>query len=95
MLTLNGITKEFGKGEIILKDINLEVKEGEFVSILGPSGCGKSTLLNIIARINKEYTGTCENKFKKTCVMFQEGGLLPWLNVYENVEFALKDKIKD
>lgn len=91
MLEIKGLKKSFDENErIILEDINLNIEKGEFISILGPSGCGKTTLLNIIAGIEKEFQGEIISEFSKIAVMFQEGGLFPWLNVYQNVEFPLK-----
>jgi ABC-type nitrate/sulfonate/bicarbonate transport system ATPase subunit len=81
----------------ILKNINLEVKKGEFITIVGHSGCGKSTLLKIIAglvnydggRIWRD--GKDDIKPDKDCgVVFQEHRLLPWLKIKDNVSFGLK-----
>ena len=55
-LKVNNLTKNFGNTQV-LKKINLEVSDGEFIVLLGPSGCGKSTLLNIIAGLEKEDEG--------------------------------------
>lgn len=81
----------------VFKDISLDIKAGEFVSLLGPSGCGKSTLLNIVAGLDKPTNGEAfVGKTKITGpgsdrgVVFQEAALMPWLNVIENVTFALK-----
>ena len=83
---------------IVLDSLSLEIKEGEFITIVGTSGCGKSTLLNIIAGIDSSYEGKILidgqplSKSTETdrIVIFQEGALFPWLTVYENVEFGLK-----
>ena len=56
MLKLNGVKKSYD-GVTILNDINLEIEEGEIVSILGPSGCGKTTLLNLILGITEADAG--------------------------------------
>ncbi len=61
IIELNGISKVFRTKEIettALENVNLQVEEGEFVSIMGPSGCGKSTLLNIIGLLDNPTTGT-------------------------------------
>ncbi|MGL5068076.1 MAG: ABC transporter ATP-binding protein [Sarcina sp.] len=92
MLKIKGLTKKFDNRNV-LEDIDLEIKQGDFIAVVGPSGCGKSTLLNIVAGIEKEFEGEYKNDFKKVCVMFQEGGLFPWLTVYENVEFGIKNII--
>lgn len=80
-----------------LEDINLEIREGEFVCLLGPSGCGKSTLLKIIAGFIPPTAGEAYiNETKITGadwhrgVVFQQPALYPWLTVEENVKFGLK-----
>lgn len=85
---------------IALKDINLDVKQGEFISILGPSGCGKSTLLKILGGLEKLSSGTMEYKGgngHELGFVFQDSVLLPWKNVQENAEFPLviKKKLND
>ncbi|OIU69696.1 ABC transporter ATP-binding protein [Rossellomorea aquimaris] len=84
----------------VLKDINLEIDKGEFVSILGPSGCGKSTLLSIVAGLTKSTTGEITvggNPIKKPGkdrgMVFQQAALFPWLNVRDNVTFPLKKEM--
>jgi len=81
----------------VLEDINLEIREGEFVCIVGPSGCGKSTLLNIVAGLERADAGEVWSNGSKVngagtdrVVIFQEAALFPWLNVIKNVEFGLK-----
>ena len=83
----------------MLRDIQLESNEGEFVSIIGHSGCGKSTLLNLIAGLTPVTTGAvllenCEVNAPgpERAVVFQNHSLLPWLTVYENVKLAV-DKV--
>jgi NitT/TauT family transport system ATP-binding protein len=80
-----------------LENINLEVREGEFLCIVGPSGCGKSTLLNMLAGLDHPTSGTVCRDGKEIkgpgtdrIVIFQELGLFPWLTVRENVEFGMK-----
>jgi len=101
-LQLCNLSKSFTRrdGELpILKNIDLEIKEGEFICIVGPSGCGKTTLLNIIAGLEQATQGEVFHKgtsVKHTSperlVIFQDLGLFPWLNVQKNVEFGLKLK---
>ena len=83
----------------VLNGVDLNIKEGEFVTIVGPSGCGKNTLLNIIAALDRPDSGsllirgdiTSSNTFStKGIMIFQEGASFPWLNVQDNVEFGLK-----
>ena len=82
-----------------LSDINLEVRESEFVVIVGPSGCGKSTLLNIIGGLEEATEGEVWLEGKVVCepgadrgMVFQGYSLFPWLTVQKNVEFGLKMK---
>jgi nitrate/nitrite transport system ATP-binding protein len=80
-----------------LRDINLNVKKGEFVTLIGHSGCGKSTLLNLIAGLLTATDGTllCANREiagpgPERAVVFQNHSLLPWLTCYENVYLAVE-----
>jgi nitrate/nitrite transport system ATP-binding protein len=86
------------KGEFLaLKDINLSVQKGQFVTLIGHSGCGKSTLLNLIAGLTTPTQGSllCANKEitgpgPERAVVFQNHSLLPWLSCYENVYLAVE-----
>jgi nitrate/nitrite transport system ATP-binding protein len=101
-LKLDHLDKTFSRGgqvTEVLKDINLEIEAGEYVSIIGHSGCGKSTLLNLIAGLTPVTYGAVllENKEVNApgpdrAVVFQNHSLLPWLTVYENVKLAV-DKV--
>ena len=80
----------------VLEDIDLDVREGEFVCILGPSGCGKSTLLNIVAGFLAPTAGTVKidgeevrGPDARRIVVFQERGVFPWLTVEGNIGFGL------
>ncbi|MFH0860685.1 MAG: ABC transporter ATP-binding protein [Candidatus Altiarchaeota archaeon] len=73
----------------VLEDLNLKVKEGEFVSIIGESGCGKTTLLNAIAGFIG-YRGTVKRP-ERIGVVFQNHAVFPWLTVKDNIAFGLKD----
>jgi ABC-type nitrate/sulfonate/bicarbonate transport system ATPase subunit len=80
----------------VLREINLDVREGEFVCILGPSGCGKSTLLNIVGGFLKPTSGevTIDNVAvagpdPRRIFVFQERGVFPWLTVEQNIGFGL------
>ncbi|NKK63891.1 ATP-binding cassette domain-containing protein [Rhizobium leguminosarum bv. viciae] len=98
-LKLDHIDKHFDRGGVraeVLKDINLTISAGEFVSIIGHSGCGKSTLLNLIAGLTPVSAGAVllENREvngpgPERAVVFQNHSLLPWLTVYENVNLAV------
>ena len=83
----------------VLRNVNLQIDEGEFVSIIGHSGCGKSTLLNVVAGLAPITTGAVildrsavEAPGPDRAVVFQNHSLLPWLSVYENVRLAV-DKV--
>lgn len=80
-----------------LRDINLTIREGEFVTIVGPSGCGKSTLLSLVAGLEDPTTGWIEMDGHRVrrpgadrIVVFQEAALFPWLDVQGNVSFGLR-----
>ena len=99
IISLNKISISFN-GETILKDLSLDIKEGEFVTLLGPSGCGKTTTLRIIAGFLKQdsgdifFRGRTINKVpaykREVNTIFQKYALFPHLNVYENVAFGLR-----
>ncbi len=76
----------------ILKDFNLEIESGEFVSLLGPSGCGKSTLLRLIAGLDQGSSGKIElsEKGASRSFVFQEANLLPWRSLRENLELVFE-----
>lgn len=98
-IQIQHVSRHFGNN-IALEDVQLEVREGEFFSLLGPSGCGKSTLLNIIAGFLKPTSGfisiggqdvTDLPPYHRNCGMvFQDYALFPHLNVFENVAYGLK-----
>jgi nitrate/nitrite transport system ATP-binding protein len=98
-LKLDHIAKTFRRGAAeteVLRDVNLTISHGEYVSIIGHSGCGKSTLLNIIAGLTPVTEGAVllENQEVNSpgpdrAVVFQNHSLLPWLTVYENVSLAV------
>ncbi len=80
-----------------VSDVSIDVKPGEFVSILGPSGCGKSTLLNVVAGFVKHTGGSVLVDGKEVRgpgaergMVFQQYSLFPWMTVRKNVEFGLK-----
>lgn len=108
LIEVEGLTKTYGSGDneqTVLRGIDLEIREGEFVAILGPSGSGKSTLMNILGCLDgytsgryrfgdKDVTGLSENELslfrnKQIGFIFQQFNLLPRLSAYENVELPL------
>src|SRR6516225_5563198 len=95
---MRGVTKVYESGVVALGPIDLEVRKGEFVSLLGPSGCGKSTALRLIAGLIAPTSGTVRvsRPAAKTSgphpvgFVFQEPTLMPWTSVRENVRLPLK-----
>ncbi|WP_127819138.1 ABC transporter ATP-binding protein [Microbacterium sp. CPCC 204701] len=87
---IDGISKRFGTGPVVLDDVSLDIAPGEFVCLLGASGCGKSTLLNLIAGLDRPTSGRVETPAAGSAVMFQESALMPWLTARRNVELALR-----
>jgi sulfonate transport system ATP-binding protein len=100
-LALHGVSKEYrvdGSRLQVLKDIDLAVAPGEFVSIVGASGCGKSTLLRLIVGLDPDYDGRIlldgspvTGTSLARGIVFQDHRLLPWLTLEENVGLALEN----
>ncbi len=91
-LQVRGVTKVFDTDEgrtAALHGVDLDVRRGEFVTVVGHSGCGKTTLLNIVAGLDTPSSGSVEVS-GRTALMFQDATLLPWLTARQNVELALK-----
>ena len=101
-ISVTGVDRIFGKGRkqvVALKDVDLTVADGEFVSLIGPSGCGKSTLLRLVADLDSPTAGQVQ-VFGKDArqarldqdygIAFQQAGLLPWRTVAGNIELPLK-----
>ena len=101
-ITVVGVEKTFRSRDgtdvvHALRDINVEIYDGEFICILGPSGCGKSTLLNAIAGFSRPTAGRLiANGHEVTgpgpdrAMVFQEYALFPWMTVWDNVAFGLE-----
>jgi multiple sugar transport system ATP-binding protein len=99
-IVLDGITKVFDDGYEAVKDMNLEIADGEFVILVGPSGCGKSTALRMIAgledissgelKIGGEMVNDKAPKDRDIAMVFQNYALYPHMTVRENMGFALK-----
>lgn len=96
-----GMTFKDNQGNDVqaLKDVNLDIKKGEFISLLGPSGCGKTTLLRIIADLQEPTTGTVRingmtprevRLQQKFGIVFQSPVLLDWRTVRKNIELPLE-----
>ena len=105
IIEVNHVFKQFEDGKFALNDVSLQVKKGEFVTILGPSGCGKTTLLRCIAGFQVASSGdillkgedvTKTPPYKRPVnTVFQKYALFPHLNVFNNVAFGLKLKKED
>ena len=103
-LDISQVSKRFNtdSGEFeALRDVDLKIRQGEFVSLIGHSGCGKSTVLNIVAGLLPATLGGVFLDGKEIsepgpdrAVVFQHHALMPWLSVYENVELAVKAVFK-
>ncbi|MFS0836616.1 ABC transporter ATP-binding protein [Paenibacillus sp. 1P03SA] len=103
LLEIGRLNKSFEtkKGIVhALHDINLDIKEGEFITVIGPSGCGKSTLLKIVAGLDTDHNGNVRLEGEEVAgpgidkgFIFQEPRLFPWLTVEKNIaaDLSLKD----
>ena len=99
-ITLEGVTKVFADGQEAVKDMNLEIGDGEFMILVGPSGCGKSTALRMIAGLEDISSGEVKiggdvvndraPKERDIAMVFQNYALYPHMTVRENMGFALK-----
>jgi NitT/TauT family transport system ATP-binding protein len=104
-VVLQGVNKSFRRrdGElVVLQDVHLSVRTGEFVCLLGPSGCGKSTLLNIVGGFDVPTSGTVEiggqpvqGPDPRRVFVFQEYGIFPWATVWDNVALGLRQRSKE
>jgi NitT/TauT family transport system ATP-binding protein len=91
---------EFPGGQVALREIDLRIEAGDFVSLVGPSGCGKSTLLRLVAGLDEATSGTLRidgrspnestRAGRRTAFVFQDATLLPWRNVVENIRLPLE-----
>ena len=101
LIQFKNIVKEFD-GQLVLKGINLDIYENEFVTLLGPSGCGKTTLLRILGGFlspnqgevlfDGEEISNLPPYKREINTVFQKYALFPHMNVYDNVAFGLKIK---
>jgi NitT/TauT family transport system ATP-binding protein len=89
VLTINIQEKTFLNGVQAAKDLQFEVKAGEFVALVGPSGSGKTTLLNMVANLESDYRGSIQAPIDALSYMFQEPRLMPWLTVENNIRLVL------
>jgi NitT/TauT family transport system ATP-binding protein len=86
MLTFSGVGRTFPDGTEALRDVDLTVDGGEFVTVVGPSGCGKSTLLRLASGLDHPTTGSVRLGSDRVGYVFQDPTLLPWRTVQRNVE---------
>lgn len=104
-IEIKNLNKQFiidGKPVDILQDINLEIKEGQFISIVGASGCGKSTLLRMISGLETITGGEILLEEKPVLkpgldcgMVFQESRLFPWSSVQKNIEFGISQRMPE
>jgi NitT/TauT family transport system ATP-binding protein len=99
LVSVKNVDKQYANGTLAITGVNLEVHDGEFISLVGPSGCGKSTLLRIIAGLGEASSGEVSVGGRKpgdaqtrgqSSFVFQEATLLPWRTVRHNVELPLE-----
>ena len=99
-LQLQNITKQYDDGYVAIQDININIRKGDFVTLLGPSGCGKTTILKIIAGFEQPTNGRIivdgidikelPINQRPTATVFQDYALFPNMNVYDNIAYGLK-----
>ena len=94
LVAIRGVSKQFGNGTLAVRDVNLTLRRGEFVSLLGPSGCGKSTLLRMIAGLGSPSAGSIDwpSANHDLGFVFQDPTLMPWATALNNVMLPLKLK---
>ena len=105
IVEINNLTKVYesnGKKVTALENINLEIEDGNFISIIGGSGCGKSTLLRIIGGLETDYSGvitvdgnSVTKPSREKGFIFQDHRLLPWLTVKENILLSLPENLEN
>ena len=104
-LAIENLTKTYKTGDggqaTVLDEINLAIRENEFVAVIGHSGCGKSTLLKIVAGLEKASSGSVRLQGKEIrkpgaerMMVFQQYSLLPWLTVRENIRLAVDEVLE-
>jgi NitT/TauT family transport system ATP-binding protein len=94
LVSLRNAGKIYRNGTIALAGLDLDVREGEFLTLLGPSGCGKSTILRLIAGLDSVSSGTLTRGFAgdraSIGFVFQDPTLMPWASVFDNVVLGLR-----
>ncbi len=102
LVSLKNVSKVFSNGTTALQNMSLDIRQGEFISLLGPSGCGKSTVLRIIAGLGDPSAGSIDwptashdasgKALPEISFVFQEPTLMPWATVFNNVWLPLRLK---
>jgi len=96
---LRNVDKVYSNGVVALRGLDLDIREGEFLTLLGPSGCGKSTVLRLVAGLGEVSGGTVEwsaangrpgTSQRDIGFVFQDPTLMPWATVFNNVRLPLK-----
>jgi hypothetical protein len=90
MLEIKNLEYEILRDKVLC-NFNLNIKNGEIVSLFGPSGCGKTTILRLISKIITPKKGTIKNEFLKTTYLFQENRLLDWKSALDNVLLVMQN----
>jgi NitT/TauT family transport system ATP-binding protein len=99
LVSIRNVSKQFANGTVAIRGVNLDLRDGEFVSLLGPSGCGKSTLLRIVAGLGAPSAGAVEwptsahgatgESHPDLGFVFQDPTLMPWSNALRNTMLPL------
>ncbi len=99
LIDIKGVYKQYNTGVVAVRDMHLQIEQGQFVSFLGPSGCGKSTALRMIAGLTNTSAGEItvnghrpgeKNGVNDIGFVFQEPTLMPWATVFDNVYLPLR-----
>ena len=94
LVSLRGVGKTYPAGVTALRGVDLDIRAGEFLTLLGPSGCGKSTILRLIAGLDRVSAGELIRRFEDVGAaigfVFQEPTLMPWGSVFDNVFLPLR-----
>lgn len=102
-ITVNGLSFRYADSDqLILQDVNMRVREGDFVCLLGQSGCGKSTFLRLMAGLEAPSSGSIcvdgqpiDGTSLERGVVFQDYGLFPWMSAGENIVLALRQRFPE
>ena len=100
IVRLENVSKRFDQDKYVIKDLSLDVREGEFLTLLGPSGCGKTTILRMISGLEQVTSGKVyiddvdvtdlDPTKREVNTIFQNLAIFPHMTVFDNVAFGLK-----